>query len=170
MTDESHLKAIYEAEFSWLWSLVRRFGVAVAEVEDVVQEVFVVVHRRLDDYDIRRPLRPWLYGIAYRVTMKHFSKTVQHDQIDGFDDVSPEATPDEKIESEQRRALVWRAIDTIPKERRAVFVLHELEGESVPRIAESLEIPLNTAYSRLRLARNDFRASANRFKLLEEGR
>lgn len=158
---------IYARERDYVWRTLRRLGVPDRHLEDVAHDVLVVVHRKLGDYQASRPLRPWLFGIAFRVasdfrrSAKNARETPQ-DDVEGLAREPEGAGPDAMLESAQRRALVYRALDTLEDDRRAVFVLHEIDGEPIPAVAEALAIPVNTAYSRLRVAREEFSASVKR--------
>ncbi len=161
-------RAIYEAEASYLWNTLRRFGVHERDLEDLTHDVMVIVYRNLDQYDAARPLRPWLCGIAFRVA-SDYGRRAQHkrEQVvePPHERVDAAPLPDELVEAELKRRLVLEALEAVKLSRRAVFVLHDLDGFSVPEIARTLEIPLNTAYSRLRLARREFGVAVKRLQL-----
>ena len=160
---------IFEAEFSYVVHTLRRLGVRERDLDDVTQEVFITVHRSLDRFDSSRPVRPWLFGHAlrhasdYRRLARH-----QRELLDG--DAGPAEHADERpiadaeLAASERRAMVVRALDALDLDRRAVLVLHDIEGNAMPVAAEVLAIPLNTAYSRLRLAREQFRAEVQRLR------
>lgn len=156
-------RELFDAHVDYVWNTLRRFGIPDAERDDVTQEVFLAVHDLLEDYDATRPFRPWLFAIAYRVALRHRRRVGRR-----AEDVSePAALADRVVtrdESSARdaRELVLRAVEAIEIHRRAVFVMKELDGHDVPEIAEALGIPLNTAYTRLRLARDEFRAAVER--------
>lgn len=157
---------LYEAEFDYVWSSVRRLGIPEAHVEDVAHDVFVTAWKKLADYDTSRPVRPWLFGIAYRVASDFRDKAWQKREVaDAEPDSTDERpTPEAQMETKQAKQLVLKAMESMPVERRAVFVMHELEGHGIPEVAEALEVPLNTAYSRLRLARRDFQEAVTRLR------
>ena len=157
---QATFRDIYEAEFPYVWNTLRRLGIRGADLKDLAHDVFVVAFRRLADYDPTRPVRPWLFGIAFRV-VAHVRRKEQTDPersdavlVDEL--ASSGAGPEESLAARQDRLLVARALEALDLDRRAVFVMHELDGQAVPEIARTLSIPLNTAYSRLRLARRDF--------------
>lgn len=154
------LAEIYRDNFRIVWSTLARLGVRRAELEDAVQEVFLVVHRRLPDYDPTRPLRPWLLGITYRVATAE-RRRARHHREQLTDDPRRGAVagsdPEGEVIARRRAERIHRALDTLDDERRAVFVMCEMEGVSGPEIAEALGVPLNTVYSRLRVARERFR-------------
>ena len=154
-------RALFDGECAYVWHTLRRLGVHERDLEDVTHDVFVTVHRKLDDYEPARPLRPWLFGIAYRVAsdyrrLARHRREVVSAMGDGFEPADERPAADERYATEQSRALVMEALGALEIDRRAVFVMHELDGHAMPEIARVLSIPLNTAYSRLRLAREQF--------------
>lgn len=150
------LRAIYERELTYVWSTLRRLGVRAADLEDASHEVFVVVQRRLADYDESRALRPWLFGIAYRIASEFRRRTKRQSEVELEDVATQHSLQDDALGRAQDRALILTALEAVEIDRRAVFILHDIDGTAVPEIAHSLGIPLNTAYSRLRLARAEF--------------
>lgn len=159
------LQAIYTAHFDAVWHHLRRMGVAEADRDDLAQEVFLTVHRRLATYDPSRPLRPWLIGICSRVALHHWRTARRHPADHDASSVDIEhALGVVAGDTDQDARLVLGALlATLDPERRAMFVLHEIEGFSIPEIAELTEIPLNTIYSRLRRTREELAGLAQRW-------
>jgi RNA polymerase sigma-70 factor (ECF subfamily) len=158
-------RTIFELEVGYVMRTLRRLGVAPADLEDLAHDVFLAVHQRLDSYDPSRALRPWLFGFAFRVASHYRRKAGRETALDHVERVVDAADgPDALLEKEARRKLVLAGLDAIELSRRAVFVLHELDGVTCDEIARTLAIPVGTAYSRLRLARQDFSAAMNRFR------
>ena len=159
---------LYRSEFAYVWKTLRRLGAPARELEDLTHDLFVVVHRHLGAYDPRRPLRPWLFGIAvrvvsdYRRTFRNSRELLQRPAAAEAVDGAP--AQDDRLAEAQARALLMSALEGLELDRRAVLVMHDLDGVAVPEIAAALEIPLNTAYSRLRLARADLAAAVNRLR------
>jgi len=161
---------VYDAHFKAIWLALRRFGVWDRDLEDAAHDVFIVVHRRLADYDPSRPLRPWLLGIAARVASEYRRKS-QHRHEVVSEDVEAESsrlptfTPahgvraDRALDDKERRELLHRALDTLDFDRRTVLVLHDIEGHAMPDIALALEVNVNTLYARLRQGRFDLKAA-----------
>jgi len=146
---------IFDVEFDYVWHALRRLGVRDADLEDLTHDVFLAVYQRRAQFDPRRPLRPWLFGFAFRVASDYrrrsrFRREVPAEPFDAPDD-APTAL--ERAVQRQTAELARQALASIELARRAVFILHELDEFAMPEVARSLEIPLNTAYSRLRLAR-----------------
>lgn len=177
---------LYEEHFAFAWRSARRLGTPAAEVEDVVQEIFAVAHRRLPAFEGRSSAKTWLFGIVANVVRAHRRVLGRrHPQaLDGGagqvdDGADLEALPDhsEGPEGPHDRAarreaarVVDGVLDALDDDRRAVFVLAELEQMTAPEIAVAIGIPVNTVYSRLRLAREDFAAAAARHRAREQRR
>ncbi|HLK89680.1 MAG TPA: sigma-70 family RNA polymerase sigma factor [Polyangia bacterium] len=163
---------LYRSEFAYVWKTLRRLGAPARDMEDLAHDLFVVVHRHLPEYDARRPLRPWLFGIAVRVLSDYrrtfrnsrelLDRRVGGEAREAREAIDGAPSADERLADAQARALLITALDELPLDRRAVLVMHDLDGVGVPEIATALEIPLNTAYSRLRLARADLAAAVRR--------
>lgn len=155
--------AIYREQARYVWRTLRRLGVAERHLEDLVHDVFVVVHRQLHTYDPARPLRPWLAGIAFRVGSDHRRRAhVRLENLDGDDALEQAGSahrdrPEEELVARQRRRRLYALLERLDFEKRAVFVLHELEGHAIPEIEEITGVGANTLYSRLRLARQEIR-------------
>ncbi|HZU81764.1 MAG TPA: sigma-70 family RNA polymerase sigma factor [Polyangiaceae bacterium] len=161
---EPDLRAIFDEHFDYVWITLRRLGVREADLEDLAHEVFLKVHARLADYDAARPMRPWLFGFAYRVAADHRRLARHRVEVLGApaEALDPVMSADQRIEADQDRELVEAALEGIRMDRRAVLLLHEVDEVPVPAIARELGIPVNTAYSRLRLARGDLAAAYKR--------
>lgn len=159
-------RAVYEAHCGYVLSTLRRLGVRERDLEDVGHEVFLAVYRRLRDYDGVRPLRPWLFGFCFRGASNFRARAHHRREVveDNLDELVADAAPaaDEQIAAGQRRALVNAALAKIELSRRAVFVMHEIDGCAIPDVASALGISPNTAYSRLRVAREEFSAAVKR--------
>ncbi|MFT3695082.1 MAG: RNA polymerase sigma factor [Kofleriaceae bacterium] len=161
----SELRAIYDAHFAAVWHHLRRMGVAKADRDDLAQEVFLTVHQKLATWDRSRPVRPWLIGIASRVTL-HYWRTKRRRPGDR---PAEENEPDPAASDADRNARMMLAalLQTLDPDRRAQFILHELEGFSIPEIAELTETPVNTVYSQVRRTRQELVALAQRWQQQE---
>jgi RNA polymerase sigma-70 factor, ECF subfamily len=155
------LGTIYECEVAFVWDSLRRLGVREADLEDVTQEVFIAVQRRLPDFDATRPVRPWLFGFAYRMAADYRkSGRVRREVLDAAPEaVSRAPGAEEDLAAREARELVLAGLDRLSLEARAVLVLHDLDGYAMPDIAAVLGESVNTLYSRLRLARGRFTAA-----------
>jgi len=157
---------IYRAEFPYVWRTLRRLGVPAADLEDLAHDVFVVVHRRLDDYDSRRAVRPWLFGIAYRLASDDRRRARNREiPTDSIDPPAPNPGADALMESDEQRRLVLFGLEALSLEQRAAVILVDIDGESPNDVAGALDIPLPTVYSRLRVGRQKFAAAIRRATL-----
>jgi RNA polymerase sigma-70 factor (ECF subfamily) len=159
------LRMVFEEHVDHVGNSLRRLGVRDADVPDLVQEVFVVMHHILPDYDPERPMWPWIFGVVYRTAAAYRRKASREVLDDGSltaEKIDSDANIDEAMRRGEDRQLVLEALQFVEMNRRAVFVMADIDGVAVPEIAQALAIPVNTAYSRLRLAREDFREAAAR--------
>ena len=160
-------RIMYEAEVDFVWRNLRRLGVDESDADDKTQEVFVVAHRRFADFAERgHGPRAWLFQIVLRVASDARRHRRRHpEDPDGGDSLSREAVQAEQTDALARSEMIGRldrALATIDVGRRAVLVLHEIEEMTAPEIADVLGIPLNTVYSRLRVARAELEAALAR--------
>jgi RNA polymerase sigma-70 factor (ECF subfamily) len=153
----------FETELDFVHRMLRRSGASRADADDLAQEVFLVLWRRWDDYDPRRPLRPWLAGIIFRVAHDHFRRT-RREVPSGFVDREDPRSPLDDLATARARALVLRALSALPERQRAVMILHELEGMAISELAEALLVPISTLYSRLKKARENFARQVRRLQ------
>lgn len=158
-------RVLFDAHYGYVWNTLRRLGIAGDDRSDLCQEVFLVAFKNLDRFDTSRPERPWLFGIAYRIARRY--RDLARHKREVYVPSEPPATsksPLESVEAREMQYLVSLAIARIELSRRAVFIMAEIDGHSAPEIAQALDVPLNTVYSRLRLARRDFAAAVDSLK------
>jgi len=141
-------------EVPWLFRQVRRLGIREADCEDLTQEILMKVHARWSAYDPARPLRPWLFAFVFRQTSDHRRLMDNQPKLELSTSIpAPGPGPDREVQGLRERELLHEALETLSAEQRAVVVMVDLEGLSAVEAAEALEVPLNTAYSRLRSGR-----------------
>jgi RNA polymerase sigma-70 factor (ECF subfamily) len=170
---------LYEAHADFVWRNARRLGIDVATIDDVVQSVFLVVFRRLDDFEGRSSLKTWIYEVLVRVVRDH-RRTLRRKsppRTDGVEPLDPaalmapaEQRPDRLADQAAAARLVRELLDTLDDDKREVFTMAELEGFTLREIAEVLGEPPGTIASRLRAARVDFERAARRQRACEERR
>ncbi len=149
-------RRLFEAEAAYVWVTLRRLGVRDADVEDLAHELFLKVHAKLGDYDASRPAKPWLFAFAFRIASDYRRKGHQKNEVLGDVESPSEAlSAEEMLALRDERDLLKAALATVDLERRAVLVAYEMDEIPMKDIAASMEIPVNTAYSRLRLAREE---------------
>lgn len=155
-------KLLYNENFAFVWRMLLHFGVPTHQVEDAAQDVFVVVHRRLDTWDRSVSVRPWLYGICRRVAADHRRAHGRHRRkIEALPTPEPGPALDGRIADRQVLEVLERALARLDQGPREAFVMAEIEGMSSREIAEATGVNANTIYSRLRKARE---AIANAFR------
>jgi len=171
---ELRLEDIYDAHFDFVWRSARRMGVAEASADDVVQEVFLVVHRRLADFEGRSSVKTWLFGILVRVVSDHRRRLRRKGGLEELPEALPaephSSCPAEQVERRAKVALLHTLLEALDPDKRAVFVLAELEQMTAPEISDALNIKLNTVYSRLRAARKKFDTALMRHRARETTR
>lgn len=153
LSESLDFSSVYDGHVDFVWSMSRRLGVSPGQLEDVVQDVFVVVHRQLKNFRGDSKLKTWVGGIVVRVVQEHRRK---HRRDEGEPMKSVPVVhqgPHEAVEAAQSWARLEKLLSLLDEEQRTVFVLTSLEEMSAPDIANALRVPVNTVYSRLRLAR-----------------
>jgi len=159
------LPGLFHEHYARVWRLLRRFGVRPAQLDDAAQEVFWVAARRLGDIVPGREAS-FLYGVALRIASGELRRERAAPPLADLDAlarlVDEAPSPEEQLEQRRARQLLEWVLDRMPLELRVVFVLFELEGLEVRDIAALHELPLGTASSRLRRAREEFSAVAKR--------
>jgi RNA polymerase sigma-70 factor (ECF subfamily) len=165
-TKESRFRAMYEAHVDFVWRNLRRLGVLPCDVDDKTQEVFVIAHRRWDDFeDQGHGPRAWLFQIALRVAADARRHRRRHpEEPDGgiterHAPASAFSRPQSEFARLEARDRLERALSGIELSKRAVLVLFEIEEMTAGEIADVLKIPPNTVYSRLRAARAQLEAA-----------
>ena len=161
------LRALFQAHYASIWRLLRRLGVQHAQLDDAAQEVFWVAARRFADIEPGRE-HAFLFGVALRVAAQESKRQRAADPLADLEAVPRVVdhgpSPEDQLERRQARQLLDAVLGAMPPELRVVFVLFELEGLEVSQIAALQAIPLGTASSRLRRAREEFSAIAKRVK------
>jgi len=156
----------FQQELAYVYRSFRRLGTSPSEVDDLAQDLFLALRRSWSDYDSHRPLRPYLFGFAFRIAAAHQRKRKREVAFGIVEVDDPAPGPEEALQSTQARAMVLAALNRIPLPRRAVLVMHELDDIPVSEVASVLSIPLFTVYSRLRKARRELQVALRR--LLKE--
>ncbi len=145
--------------------LVRRMGVRESSRDDVVQDVFCVVHQKLEQFEERSTIKTWLFAIVVRVVRNHWrtlrrkgagqALTSVVDDTDGLE-APAEQGPHEQLKRREAVRIWEDVLSRMDRDKAEVLVMFELEGITVVEIADLIGIPLGTAYSRVRAARRDF--------------
>lgn len=173
---EPRFAAVYLEHVDYVWTNLRRLGVPWTELDDAVQETFIVAFRRWDDFDSQLRWRSWLFGIARRIASHHRRGSGRRLRL--VDAVHREPTPtmgagpedpDDVVAHKDAARLVQHFLDTLPPRRREVFILAEIEGMTGASIADTLGLPANTVWSRLRAGRESFARYLQTLRARERG-
>ena len=164
------LPELYAQHADFVWRNLRRLGVVESAIDDAVQDVFLVVHRRLADFEARAQITTWLFGIVLRVAQSYRRSATRRnarmsEAPDGEIERVPATaaeTPMELVERREASRLLHSLLDELDDDKRTMLVCVELEQMTVPEAAESLGLNLNTAYGRLRAARAAFNEAVAR--------
>jgi RNA polymerase sigma-70 factor (ECF subfamily) len=169
---EVSYEEVYRQHFDFVWRNVRRLGVPESHVDDAVQDVFIVVHRRLVEFEGRSTVRTWLFGILTRVARDYRRSRLRQNAkahaiaAEGEPQGAP--TPADIASRKEAARILEDLLAQIDEDKREVFVLVELEQMSVADVAEALALNVNTTHARLRAARQQFESAAMRFRAREK--
>lgn len=165
---------VYDQHVDLVWRALRRFGVLDSALEDATQDVFLVVHRRLGEFEGRSSVSTWLYGIAVGIARNHRRTRRRRPEhsTEGVEDemIAHGTSPERGAEGSEALRVLDRILSELDADKREVFVLAELEELTAPEIAAALELNVNTVYTRLRAARAAFEQALTRFRAKEQGR
>jgi RNA polymerase sigma-70 factor (ECF subfamily) len=175
LADASDVRTIYRAHARFVWLSLQRLGVQPSDLDDVAQDVFVIVHRRLDTFDRTSRITTWLFGICLRVAANYRRRRRwTRELLTGWVEDNRPATlvaADEVLVRREEREIAERALDRLDVAKRATFVMFEIESLSCLEIAEIMNVPLGTVYSRLHSARRELeKTMARELKRRERAR
>jgi len=162
---------VYDEHAEFVWRSIRRLGVDASAADDVLQQVFLVVHRRLGEFEGASSVRTWLFRILHHSVQEHRRSQRRKsplrrggdgspDELAAVPDSSAAANPEQALSRAEASRIIGRLLDTLDDDKRAVFVLAELEQMTAPEISEALGLDPRAVYSRLRAARTDFERAA----------
>jgi RNA polymerase sigma-70 factor (ECF subfamily) len=161
--------AVHAAHADFVWRSLQRLGVVPNDLDDVFQEVFVVIHKRLHTFDSSSKLTTWLFGICMRVAAAHrrrawFRRETPTAELPEGDEAETSDRPDELYAARQARATLQRVLDAMDLDKRAVFVMFEIDELPSEEIASILGVPVGTVWSRLSAARKQFQTKLSRLQ------
>ena len=157
----------FDRELDYIFATLQRLGARPADMDDLLQEIFLVLYRNWRTLDVSRPLRPWLFGVAFRVVRTHRRRRARETPCEGLDpeDIAP--SPEGRMQGQESLALLSAALQQVPSLRRSVVIKHDLEGLDVIDIARQLSITKFGVYARLNKGRKELAAAVRR--LWKEG-
>ncbi len=155
---------VYRGHYTYVWRSLLRLGVQEAAVDDAVQDVFIVVHRKLDDFEGRAAMRTWLFAIARRIALRYRDRARRSavDETPSSETAANDGRPDDALSRTETLLRLQSWLDELDDDKRSVFVLSEFEQMRAPEIATMLGVNLNTVYARLRAARQHVSSRARR--------
>jgi RNA polymerase sigma-70 factor (ECF subfamily) len=168
-------QVLYRQYFDFVWSSARHLGAASDAIDDVVQDAFIVIHARLATLQNPEALRSWIYGIVRRTVSDYRRSRRNRDAAGarlGAELKSTGHSQPSPLDLTERSAeldLLESILSELDEPKREIFVMVEVLEMTVPEVVQALEIPLNTAYSRLRLARKLFEEALARHEGSREG-
>jgi RNA polymerase sigma-70 factor, ECF subfamily len=162
---------VYDGHAKYVWRVLLRLGVDRSDLEDVCQEVFIVVHRRLGEFEGRSSLGTWIYGIALRCASDYRRRRARRrPTVESTVEVAVDGAQLDQLGAREAREMVDRLLELLDAEKREVFVLFELEALSMSEVVAIVGCPLQTGYSRLHAARAILAAAAVRIQAEERRR
>jgi RNA polymerase sigma-70 factor, ECF subfamily len=156
---------VYDRHFAYVHRAMRHLGVSDAALDDAVQDAFVVVHQKLAEFDGRHLITTWLYAIVIRVARRYRKSQASAHAFDSEQELESPHVLDDDLEVRRKLLIAEQALASLHKDKREVFVLGEIEQMSVVEIAKVLGEPVDTIYSRLRVAKEAFHKASRRVEL-----
>lgn len=165
-------RALFEQQVDFVWRVLRRYRVPERDLDDACQEVFLIVHRKLPEFEGRSSLRTWIYAIAARVAQVSRRKAYfRRERLEPEAlELSEEAGQEAAASQNKTLSEVERALAELDADKREAFVLYELEGMNVAEVALATGVPENTALYRLHRAREELAGKLRRAALLAGAR
>jgi RNA polymerase sigma-70 factor (ECF subfamily) len=154
----------FDRELDYLFGTLRRLGAHPGDVDDLLQDVFLILYRNWATLDTSRPLRPWLFGVAFRVVRSQRRRRTR-ERCEAFLDPQDNGPdPEGRLQDQESLVLLSAALDRVPIARRSVIIMHDLEGVEVVDIARQLSITKFGVYARLYKGRRELATAARRLR------
>jgi RNA polymerase sigma-70 factor, ECF subfamily len=147
--------AAFDKDLDYVFETLRRLGAGAADLEDLAHDVFLVLYRNWSTLDASRTLRPYLFGVAFRIVCAHRRRRWREVYSPSLEAVDTASGQEQSLQTRQSVALLRAALELVPLTRRAVLIMHELDELPVRVIAERLEITRFGVHARLRKGRTE---------------
>lgn len=154
----------FDRELDYLFGTLQRMGARPGDIEDLLQEIFMVLHGNWPNLDTTRSLRPWLFGVAFRVVRTHRRRRARETPHAGLDLQDGAPTPEAWLQGQESLALLAEALQHLPVSRRSVVIKHDLDGLEVVEIARELRLTKFGVYARLYKGRKELAAAVRRLR------
>ena len=161
---ESSCFDTFDRELDYLFGTLQRLGARPGDVDDLLQDIFLILYRNWPSLDTTRSLRPWLFGVAFRVVRSHRRRRARESCYGGLDPEDGAPNPEGRLQSQESLALLSAALERLPVARRSVLIMHELEGLEVIDIARQLSITKFGVYARLYKGRKELASAVRRLR------
>jgi RNA polymerase sigma-70 factor (ECF subfamily) len=159
----------FERELDYVYGTLQRLGARPGDTEDLLQEIFLILYENWGTLDTSRSLRPWLFGVAFRVVRTHRRRRAREAPSAELDPEDGAPDPEGWVQGQQSLALLWAAMQQVPESRRSVLIKHDLEGLEVIDIARELSITKFGVYARLYKGRKELAAAVRRLRSKKSG-
>jgi RNA polymerase sigma-70 factor (ECF subfamily) len=159
----------FHLELDYVFQTLQRLGARRAEIDDLLQEVFIILHRNWSTLDTTRPLRPWLFGVAFRVVRSHRRRRQREAPYAVLDPEDEARNPEDSLDAKESLNLLSEALERVPLSRRAILIRHDLNGADVTEIARDLSITKFGVYARLRKGRKELASAMRRLQATRVG-
>jgi len=154
----------FEQELDYLFGTLQRLGARPGDIDDLLQDIFLILYRNWPTLDTTRALRPWLFGVAFRVVRTHRRRRARESCYGGLDPQDESPSPEGRLQGQESMALLSAALERLPGTRRSVLIMHDLEGLEVLDIARQLSITKFGVYARLYKGRKELAAAVRRLR------
>jgi RNA polymerase sigma-70 factor, ECF subfamily len=161
---ESDCLETFDRELDYVYGTLQRLGARPGDMEDLLQEIFVALHRNWPTLDATRSLRPWLFGVAFRVVRTHRRRRARETPFAELDPADDAPDPEGWVQGQESLALLSAALQHVPVARRSVLIKHDLEGLDVIDIARQLSITKFGVYARLYKGRKELASVVRRLR------
>lgn len=161
-THESDCIRAFDQELDYIFATLRRLGAAPSDVEDLAQELFVILNRNWQLLDHGSPLRPYIFGIAFRIVSARRRRHAREVPFECLEVTDDRLGPEDVLQSKQAVKLLWAALEALPISRRAVVIMHDLDDIPIADIARSLNITRFGTYARLSKGRRELATAVRR--------
>ena len=164
---QSECLGAFERELDYLFVTLQRMGASPAEIDDLLQDVFMILYRRWSTLDVTRPLRPWLFGVTYRVLRASRRRRAREVLREDFEIEDAGANPEESLRDQESLGMLSAALSRVPPARRRVVVMHDIEGVEISDIARGLSMTRFGVYTRLYKGRRELASALRRLRWVE---
>jgi len=164
---ESTCVDTFAREVDYLYGTLQRLGARPADIDDLLQDIFVVLYRHWPTLDLSRPLRPWLFGVAFRVVRAHRRRRARETTYADLDPEDAGPSPERWFQGQESLETLKAALERVPALRRSVVIKHDIEGLEIVDIARQLSMTKFGVYARLHKGRRELASAVRR--LLKDG-